>query len=1263
MVDITGTSGNDTLIGTSGDENIFGLDGNDTLDGGGGADHLIGGAGNDTYFVDGNDQVLEDAGGGFDYVLARASFALAAGASVELMSTDNHGGTASINLTGNELSQVLIGNAGANVLNGGPGGADLLQGLGGNDTYFVDGDDQVLENAGGGSDYVIARTSYTLAAGASVELMSTDNHGGIAAINLTGNELSQVLVGNAGANVLNGGVGGADLLQGLGGNDTYFVDGDDQVLEDAGGGSDYVIARASYTLAAGASVELISTDNHGGTASINLTGNELGQVLIGNAGINVLNGGVGGADLLQGLGGNDTYLVDGDDQVLEDAGGGSDYVIARTSYSLAAGASVELMSTDNHGGIASINLTGNELGQVLIGNAGANVLNGGVGGADLLQGLGGNDTYFVDGDDQVLEDAGGGSDYVIARASYSLAAGASVELMSTDNHGGIASINLTGNELGQVLIGNAGANILSGGLGNDLLQGLGGNDTFAFTTILGPDNIDAIVDFASGSDKIQLGGAAGQPFLALATGALRAGTFVIGAAALDADDYLLYNSGTGALLFDADGNGASAAIQFATLATGLSLAAGDFLVSGAANNAPVITSAATVQVPENSAASTIVYQVAASDADGDRITYSLTGADAALLTVDANGAVRLIAPADFETKSTYSFNVVASDSGTSASKAVTLTITDVADSGVTPTINETAAPNDSTGTAQAIDRGTFVIGVNPNLPDDDLPSATIVGSVSPSSDRDFYSITLQAGEKLILDVDGTTNSLDAFLELYGPNGQLIGDEDDLLSFDPGSNPPFGHNTDSQIIFRAATSGTYYFSVGSFEGTSSGNYQLHVSIGPQATAAQLIAEDVDALISGAEWNHPNLTFSFPTLASQYPSDFDEVSPPSQFEAFNANQRAATAQLLQLVANVTNLTFTENSASPGQADLRFAESSEADVAYAYYPTNQGPTDEGGSAWFNHTHFNTPIRGNYAWMGILHEAGHALGLKHGHEFPLAISAGRDSVEYSVMTYRSYPGDDIENYSNETFGYPQTLMMYDIAALQKIYGGANYAFNADNSVYTWNPSTGEMSINGIGQGMPGANRVFMTVWDGGGEDSYDLSAYGGGTTINLRPGEWTTTSSTQIAGLGDGHFARGNVANALLFGGNSGSLIENAIGGAGGDVIIANQAANRLTGNGGADAFTWMASGDAGTGTLADTILDFAAGDKIDLSGIDAISGTGANDAFTFLGSGAFTSVAGQLRYDNGHIFGDLDGNGVADFDIVMTNAPALVASDFIL
>jgi serralysin len=275
--------------------------------------------------------------------------------------------------------------------------------------------------------------------------------------------------------------------------------------------------------------------------------------------------------------------------------------------------------------------------------------------------------------------------------------------------------------------------------------------------------------------------------------------------------------------------------------------------------------------------------------------------------------------------------------------------------------------------------------------------------------------------------------------------------------------------------------------------------------------------------------------------------------------------------------------------------------------------------------------------------------------------------------MTYRSYPGGSVDGgYTNETFGYAQTLMMLDIAALQKIYGEANYTFNSTNSVYTWSTTTGEMSINGVGQGAPGggiggsANRIFMTIWDGGGDDTYDLSNYNGGTTIDLRPGEWSKTSAVQTANLGDGHMARGNIANALLFEGNTESAIENGIGGSGADTLIANLVANHFTGNGGIDSFKWMATGDAGTGALADTVLDFARGtDKIDFTNLDANPATAGHNAFAFIGTAAFHNVAGEVRYDvtggSAHIFADADGNGTADMEIILSNVTTLAGTDF--
>ncbi|MDQ8755946.1 hypothetical protein RCO27_06860, partial [Sphingosinicella sp. LHD-64] len=166
-------------------------------------------------------------------------------------------------------------------------------------------------------------------------------------------------------------------------------------------------------------------------------------------------------------------------------------------------------------------------------------------------------------------------DNVFALESLVLTAGAAVEILSTTNHGGTADINLTGNEFGQAVIGNAGGNVLDGKGGQDALVGLGGADAFTFTSALGPDNIDQIVDMTVGTDKIYLDNTI---FSTLGDGALAAGAFRTGAAAIEADDRIIYDSSSGALFYDADGSGTGAAIQFASLSAGLALGAGDFLV-------------------------------------------------------------------------------------------------------------------------------------------------------------------------------------------------------------------------------------------------------------------------------------------------------------------------------------------------------------------------------------------------------------------------------------------------------------------------------------------------------------------------------------------------------------------------------------------------------------------------------------------------------------------------------------------------------------
>ncbi len=140
-----------------------------------------------------------------------------------------------------------------------------------------------------------------------------------------------------------------------------------------------------------------------------------------------------------------------------------------------------------------------------------------------------------------------------------------------------------------------------------------------------------------------------------------------------------------------------------------------------------------------------------------------------------------------------------------------------------------------------------------------------------------------------------------------------------------------------------------------------------------------------------------------------------------------------------------------------------------------------------------------------------------------------------------------------------------------------------------------------------------------------------------------------------------------------DAGAGNDTVTGSAGADVLLATAGKDSLTGGGGADTFRFNALGDSRTGLLWDSITDFAGGeDKIDLSRIDAVLTSPGDQAFTFIGTGGFGKIAGQLRYDNGttdytRVLGDVNGDGIADFEIrldwIGANPHILSAADFIL
>ncbi|HEY8383814.1 MAG TPA: M10 family metallopeptidase [Microvirga sp.] len=451
----------------------------------------------------------------------------------------------------------------------------------------------------------------------------------------------------------------------------------------------------------------------------------------------------------------------------------------------------------------------------------------------------------------------------------------------------------------------------------------------------------------------------------------------------------------------------------------------------------------------------------------------------------------------------------------------------------------------------------------------------------------------------------------------------------------------------------------------------------------AWASPTSTASTNALLSTAYWSG-TVSYSFPDSPFDYGYGYAEAF--NNFASVSYAQKAAIRAILEggsASASGPRMTLTPVEGftamdfaylGTGIADIRIAQSSSAgETAYARYP---GP-GAGGDIWFGRVYdYTKPKIGDYSYMTALHELGHALGLKHAHESGgvsgLALAHARDSLEYTVMTYHSYvPGSHAEPapnyYTNETYGYAQTFMMEDIAALQALYG-VNYGFRAADTVYRWNPATGETFVDGVGQGAPGsgaANRIFLTIWDGGGKDTYDFSAYTTRVTVNLNPGSHVALDSGQRAMLGDGVMARGNIFNALLAGGDLRSLIENAVGGSGGDILKGNAVRNVLRGNGGNDILNGaggndvlfggsgrdtfvFSSGLAGEASM-DRIADFRPVDdtiRLENGVFTALTRTGK------LGSGAFWTgssahdASDRIIYDktSGALLYDADGTGAA-------------------
>ena len=254
---------------------------------------------------------------------------------------------------------------------------------------------------------------------------------------------------------------------------------------------------------------------------------------------------------------------------------------------------------------------------------------------------------------------------------------------------------------------------------------------------------------------------------------------------------------------------------------------------------------------------------------------------------------------------------------------------------------------------------------------------------------------------------------------------------------------------------------------------------------------------------------------------------------------------------------------------------------------------------------------------------------------------------------------------------------------SLQAIGNGSDNAITGGSGINRLLGGAGNDTLTGgaandVLDGGSGADRMV----GGAGDDIYFVDnagdrvveEVGGGTDTVYSSVDYTLSANVeklQLIGQA-ASAATGNDLDNTIIGNNAGDRLaggagkDTLIGGAGNDVLVGGPGADVLTGGGGADRFTFSLGDLSADPARTDTITDFSRtdGDRIDLSNHRA-AGSGA---FSFVGTGAFTKHAGELRLDtagaNQVVYGDLDGDGVADFSLnVSKGAGTLIAADFVL